>query len=787
MNNKFQTENKFYYFYLIGFFLILALPLLAVPPWFHPAAWGKTIIFRIIISILIFVFIWRALTPKFGSDGQILSNAKSVLCKKNKVFWPFWLLVALWAIFLLATIFSLDPYYSFWESPYRAGGFLNFSFYVIFAILTFFIIKPRDWQKIWFITIGIGILVSFITILQQFQVFSEILIHYTTRPVSTMGGAIFLALYLLLLTFITLSFFLRKKGIKKRLFYFSALLLFLYIILVTGTRAAYFGLLIGFFYFILCFPKKQRLVVLLKILFLMLLIVGAYGVYYLNNHQANLPSYLQENKTLQQILPRLSIDLALEDPRFSAWLVSFEAVKEKPILGYGPENFSIGFDKHYDHSLPYITKAWGSWWDRAHSFLFDISVTAGIPALIIYLSLFAALFWGLQKVKYNPNNSDALICHGIQATFFAYLSANLFSFDVFSTYLILFLLIGYSLYLIARSQKSLIKENHNRVKNQRNELKPLWKSGLIFGLFCLLIWFLWAGALKPLQINKEINWANHYLETGRCEKAIKKMEKILPSHSVIDSYLRLSYTDVLTKCMKKNPETKLALNLKLYQILKESAELRPNYTRSWWFLGIATNFLINHKNEYTGQFNIEELKKEANVYFEKANQLSPKREQILQEWAATNLLTGEYQKTKEKAQKCLDLNPDNNLCWWQKALANIYLGEFEQADKNIAIAIEKGLNPNSGESLSQLQKAYIKALETIKDTEDKIECYERLADVFRKLIVHIDSENFQYHASLAYVYKELGEYDKAREEAMIVLELSPESKQAIEEFLRTLP
>ena len=115
------------------------------------------------------------------------------------------------------------------------------------------------------------------------------------------------------------------------------------------------------------------------------------------------------------------------------------------------------------------------------------------------------------------------------------------------------------------------------------------------------------------------------------------------------------------------------------------------------------------------------------------------------------------------------------------------MGEFEQADKNIAIAIEKGLNPNSGESLSQLQKAYIKALETIKDTEDKIECYERLADVFRKLIVHIDSENFQYHASLAYVYKELGEYDKAREEAMIVLELSPESKQAIEEFLRTLP
>jgi len=787
MNNKPQAQNKFYYFYLIGFFLILALPLLAVTPWFHPAAWGKTIIFRIIISILVFLLIRRALAPRFDSDGQILSNAKSVLCRKNKVFWPFWLLVALWAIFLLATIFSLDPYYSFWESPHRAGGFLNFSFYIIFAILAFFIIKPRDWQKIWFIVIGIGILVSFITILQQFQVFSKTLIPYTARPVSTIGGPIFLAIYLLLLSFPALSFAIKEKNVPKKIFYLFSLLLFVFVaIFLTQTRAVFLGLSIGFLYFSIFYSVRKKWVSIgIKIVILIILFLGIYGVYYINT-QPNLPNFVKENEILKNTTNRLLIKDALDNARFITWRLSWNAVKNRPILGYGPENFSIAFDKYYDPSLPGFGGS--DWWDRAHNFVFDISVTAGIPALIIYLSLFTALFWQLQKIKKRQEN-NRIIIHGIQAAFIGYLVANFFSFDVFSTYLISFLLIGYSLYLIAQSQKSLIKENHNRVKNQRNEPKPLWKSGLIFGLFCLLIWFIWAGALKPFQINKEINWANYYSKNGECEKAIEKMEKILPSHSVIDSYLRLSYTDVLTKCMKRNPETKLALNFKLYQILKESAELRPNYTRSWWFLGVTTNFLINHKDEYTGQFNIEELKKEANIYFEKANQLSPKREQILQEWVATNLLTGEYQKTKEKAQKCLDLNPDNNLCWWQKALANIYLGEFEQADKNIAIAIEKGLNPNSGESLSQLQKAYIKALETIEDKNKElyIECYERLADVFRKLILHIDSENFQYHASLAYVYKELGEYDKAREEAMIVLELSPESKLNIDEFLKTLP
>jgi len=445
MDNKSQTENKFYYFYLIGFFLILALPLFTISPWFSPAAWGKTIIFRIIFSVLIFLFVYQALYKKIANKFSAIKNLL-----------PFWLLITLWGVFLLATIFSLDPYYSFWESPLRAGGFLNFSFYIFFAVLAFLILRKQDWRKIWLFTIFIGVLVSIIAVFQQYNIFGKIIIPYAGRPPSTMGGPIFLGLYLVLLVFVTLSFFLKEKEIKKKLFYFSALLLFLYVILITGSRAAYFGLLVGFFYFILAwqksfFPlKKKNLLSVLKTLLTLLLIISAYGIYYLNTHP-NLPNYLQESKIFQGFSNRLSINLILEDPRFSAWIISLEAIKERPILGYGPENFSIAFDKHYDPSLPYITKTWGNWYDKAHNFLFDIAVTAGIPALIIFISLFAVLFWGLQKVK-EKQIENSLICHGIQATFFGYLTANLFGFDVFSTYLILFLIIGYSLSLIKNNE-----------------------------------------------------------------------------------------------------------------------------------------------------------------------------------------------------------------------------------------------------------------------------------------------------------------------------------------------
>jgi len=61
---KILSENKLYWLYLIGFFLILALPLLNLPPWFSPPDWGKTIVFKIILAILIFVFLWQVLSKK---------------------------------------------------------------------------------------------------------------------------------------------------------------------------------------------------------------------------------------------------------------------------------------------------------------------------------------------------------------------------------------------------------------------------------------------------------------------------------------------------------------------------------------------------------------------------------------------------------------------------------------------------------------------------------------------------------------------------------------------------
>jgi len=136
---------------------------------------------------------------------------------------------------------------------------------------------------------------------------------------------------------------------------------------------------------------------------------------------------------------------------------------------------------------------------------------------------------------------------------------------------------------------------------------------------------------------------------------------------------------------------------------------------------------------------------------------------------------------KELSIECMELNPETSTCYWYLGLSEIFLGEKELAEEHIALASRKEHPVNSLTSLNQLLIAYT----SVSD-------YEKIIGVLEKLIeITPDGKEYyptlsQYHASLAFVYRELGDYTKAREEALIFLKLDPSSKKEVDLFLKTL-
>lgn len=740
-NSKTETKNNWHWLYFWGICIILCLPILNIEPLFYPPDWGKVVVFRFIMTVLLFAFAYQFFYRK--------TELKLPDIKKNKIAWA---LCGLFLIYFISSIFSVDPLFSFWGSPLRSGGFVNFAFYILFCFLVFFVSEKEDWKKYLNLSIIVAIPICLLAFVQYYKIFSNIFMPAGDgRPSSTIGNPIFLGVYLLLLLFIAFSFGIKENIKWKKIYYFTCVALFLLTILITGSRACWLGFLIGIIYFLLFYPKKIKFV---KIGIISLLILAA-GIVLYSNTISKYPQFLENNKIFQSVNSRLSVSKSLDDARFKAWQTGLKMILEKPILGWGMENFSVGFDKYYFSGIG------AEWWDRAHNVLVQTAADAGIPALIIYLALFGIIIWHLQKTKNQDNN---LLHHAIQTTLIAYLVANFFSIDSFPTYLLFFFFIAYCLHLT----QSLQHESEQKLYKNGS----LWHKPIFITVgFLVTIIFLWQYNLLPLIITEKINEAESLVAQKNCDQSILILEEQNQKRSYLDGYVKLKYANLIKKCAAYYPENDLSYAQKGIELVKESVKIRPTYTRFYIYLGGFTNVIVQNQEDKKIK---QSLIDEAYKYLQKAKEMAPGHPEIFIELAKVDITAENYQLVEERSAECLNANGNNGECYWIKSLAQTYLKNFDKAEEFANLAEEKGFNTKSIAALHQLVTAYAK----IGDLQKVAQTYEKL--------IYDHQGVAEYHSYLAFTYYQIGEYQKAREEALIFGQMMPEAQSEVEEFLKLL-
>lgn len=737
-------RNRFYWLYLIGFFIILTLPLLSIPPWFEPPSWGKTIVFRSLLAVLFFIFL-----VKQKIDFQ---NIKEIFNPHSKIFLPFSALLAYFCAVFISTLLSLDFSNSLWGTPERGGGFVNFSFYVLFCIFGFLIIKNQDWKKLLDFSLIIGFLVILIAVFQKFGIFSQIFTFIEARPSSTLGNPIILSLFLLPLLFLALSFFiLEKNKVKKYLYLFFLIFCFFAIVFLTQGRAAFLGLLVGFFWFFIAYPKKMKV---LKIGVVFLLGLIFLSLFILNNNPQIYEKWYPVFKEPISRIATLAEGLGAESSRVSVWKISARAFLEKPYFGYGPENFIIAFYKYYDPLLPQVKMMK---FDKSHNSLIEILITSGIFALFFYLVFFFSIFWRLQKIK-----GESPVSHGLQSAFLAYFVASLASIEGFSNFLIFFFFASYSLYLISSNDTQKNTQNEKQIST-----KIWWKAPVNIFLFFALVLFLWQYNFMPFQTNTKINIAKSLTSNGKWQESYEILEKESQRKSFLLPYLNSVYLNLLVDRASENPEERIFLSEKIAEISEKNAKIQPYNTQNWLRLGESLIVLAKEKQE-------PETVEKAKNAFEKAIELSPKNQTILLSSFFGDISAKDFRKAEEKSDFCLKTFPEIPECLWLSGIIKIYLNDIEKGKNFIEKAKEKGYPTENENSLNQLAMAYL---------ENKN--YKEMLPIYQKLI-SINGSQVQYKTSLAILYKELKQYDKARELASEIIKTNPELKIPIEEFLRTL-
>jgi O-antigen ligase/Flp pilus assembly protein TadD len=111
------------------------------------------------------------------------------------------------------------------------------------------------------------------------------------------------------------------------------------------------------------------------------------------------------------------------------WPMAIKGFTQRPILGWGQENFNYIFNANYDPRM------WNQeqWFDRAHSVYLDWLVASGVIGLLAYLSLYVLSIVGIWRSSLTVAEKSVLT--GMIA---GYAVHNFFVFDNLASYLLFF-------------------------------------------------------------------------------------------------------------------------------------------------------------------------------------------------------------------------------------------------------------------------------------------------------------------------------------------------------------
>lgn len=349
-------------------------------------------------------------------------------------------------IFFLAGVFGVDFQNSFWSNFERGEGIFAMFHYFLFMITgLLFFYRDKDWENIFNASIIAGILMSFYGFIQKLTPVGSSVLGVVNMGVgpygrmqASLGNPAYVSAVALFFSFYAFYLLSQEKNFWKRVFYDIALIVFAAAFILAETKGAFIGLGLAFFagagYLIFKLPKGKLKKYSIAAAAFIILAAGFLFVFRDSEFVKKLPA----SRVLY-----ISFTERSAQTRLWTWGSAWRGFLERPLFGWGPENFALAFDKHFDvRHFEGINIPGETWFDRAHSVFFDYLTETGVFGIVSFLIIFVLTFWTVFKIKFN---------NIFQKTFalalpIAYLGQGLILFDVLPIYINLFLFWGFLIY-----------------------------------------------------------------------------------------------------------------------------------------------------------------------------------------------------------------------------------------------------------------------------------------------------------------------------------------------------
>ena len=721
------SEKIIKYIKYLIYILVIAVPLVYFPTIMMPFQLSKTVVFQILTEIIFALWLSLAILNK----------------EYRPKFTPITLaLIFFMVVIFLSAIFGSDWRISLWSDESRSLGAIALAHFFALFIIASSLKEKIDWRKLWFLSFGTAVIVSLIGISQKFFAFPRgsnewLYIIYSGIPErvgSTFSNPAFMAGYLLFNFFIGAWLLVKSEKLKvKSLIGLGAILIFAAIFLsqTLGVMVGLFaGVLFLLIYFVVKKPNLDYGFNLRKLSIILListvLLAGLFSA--------------TKNFSFWQKVPGFKriVNFSFQDDsirgRLITWRLSWNVFKEKPIFGWGVENFRIPFNKYYDPQL--LTKNIdGSYWDKPHNIVLEYLTTTGILGLLAYLGIFIAVFYSIFKNLSGfgkPIFAAALISYFIQ---------NLFIFDTIGTYLMFFSILAFI------NNEGDLSIQRQSIMLANNYLKPI--AIILLVLFLVPIYY-------NYQIFKGANyeyWGVNYFLNQLNESSLISFSRALATPTPYIDDIRKNFANTVKQAYQQGisyPDLNDLQN-KLVGHLKLVINRHPQEFLNYIILSEFENFFYQYNANY-----LEESEELAL----KALELSPKRQQILYVLGKVRLLKGDIPGAYKVFEKAVNASPDSADPHFYFGLMAYGLGDVKKGSAEIIEAERLGRIPQKVEELIALGN-FVGDLEN--NYKKAIEYYNFALKIIKGGVVSktIVRENVLLKLAIAYYFDH--NYDKSRQ------------------------
>lgn len=401
-----------------GLFAVPFIPFLVSGTFYFPYITPKAFAFRLIIEFVLAAWVLLAIfEPAYRPKRTIILYA----------------VAGFLAVVGLADIFGVAPLRSFWSNFERMEGYVALLHFGALFLVMGSVFKEADWKKWWNFSLMASGVMALYSLTQVLGV-SSTGGQADFRVDGTFGNPIYLAVYMLFHIFIALLFMLReRKSTGLRWSYGVLAALEIVVLYYTATRGAVLGLIGGLVIVALLgiFNKNPEERVMRKagaaVLVSIALLIGGFFAF------RDAP-FMTQNPILVRFSSLTFSELKTQG-RYFVWPIAYKGWQEKPVLGWGQDNFNYVFEKHYVPEMHRLEP----WFDRAHNIFLDWMVSAGSLGILAYLSLYGTLLYIVWR-KSSLSWGEKSVITGLAAAYFFH---NFFVFDHQTSYVLFFSLLAY--------------------------------------------------------------------------------------------------------------------------------------------------------------------------------------------------------------------------------------------------------------------------------------------------------------------------------------------------------